>query len=158
MTLKNMLDRGLSAGLAVTMGLLVIDVVWQVASRYLLKQPSSLTDEIARYLMIWMALFGAAWVSGQRGHLAIDLLSDRLSAKHRFLLNQGIQCLMLIFAFCVMVVGGGRLVYVTLTLNQLSPALQIPLGYIYLALPLSGACIVTYCLIQLVTAHTGAER
>jgi len=157
MKAKQQLDDWLSSALTLIMGLLVVDVVWQVVSRYLLRQPSSFTDEIARYLMIWMALFGAAWVTGQRAHLAIDLLSDNLSRHHQYRLNQIIQSLILIFALLVMLIGGSRLVYITLTLNQVSPSLQIPLGYVYLALPLSGTLIIVYSLLNLIEARNGAK-
>ncbi|WP_316931840.1 TRAP transporter small permease [Parabacteroides distasonis] len=53
-------------------------MLWQVLSRYILVSPSSVTDELAGYLLIWVGLLGAAYVSGKNEHLAIDLLLQHL--------------------------------------------------------------------------------
>ena len=55
------LDRALSIGLVGLLGALVAAVVWQVVSRYLLNSPSSVTEEIARYLLIWVSMLGASY-------------------------------------------------------------------------------------------------
>jgi len=56
----------------------------------------------------------------------------------------GIQLFIFLFAFFVMVFGGIRLVVITLKLNQISAALRLQLGYVYLVLPLSGLLIMFY--------------
>jgi hypothetical protein len=56
--------------------ILVLDVLWQVVSRYLLSSPSSFTDELAGFLLIWVGFIGAAYTTGLKGHLAIDILHD----------------------------------------------------------------------------------
>lgn len=147
--LRRVIDAVLSRVVIVLMATLVVDVLWQVASRYLLHSPSSYTDELARYLMIWVALLGAAYMTGQRGHLAIDLLPSQLPPPARRYLQMFIDSLVLLFALCVMVIGGGRLVYITLTLEQISPALQVPLGYVYLVIPASGVLIMLYSLLNI---------
>ena len=146
--LRRGIDAVLSRVLILLMGLLVLAVLWQVASRYLLQSPSSYTDELARYLMIWVALLGAAFVTGRRGHLAIDILPSRLPPARRRYLDHLIDSLIALFGLLVMVSGGSRLVYLTLTLQQISPALQIPLGYIYLVIPFSGVLIMVYSILN----------
>ncbi|MBX2927781.1 MAG: TRAP transporter small permease [Saprospiraceae bacterium] len=123
---------------------MTLNVIWQVASRYLLKMPSSFTDELARYLLIWLGLFGAAYASGQGHHLSIDLLVNRLSPRQKRRVNVVIYCCVILFAASVMVVGGLRLVYLTFALNQTSAALDLPLGVVYAALPASGLLVVAY--------------
>ena len=73
MILKEKLDQFIRVLIAVLMGLMVINVTWQVFSRYVMGDPSSFTDELSRYSMIWLGLAGAAYVSGKNGHLAIDI-------------------------------------------------------------------------------------
>ncbi|MDH5607889.1 MAG: TRAP transporter small permease [Cyclobacteriaceae bacterium] len=134
--MKAKIDRLLELFLTLLMGLLVLDVVWQVFSRYVLKNPSSFTDELARYLMIWLALFGSAYLTGRKdGHLSIDLLPERIKTRTLALFIQGIVFL---FSLLVLVIGGSRHVQLTLQLNQTSASLRIPMGYVYLALPVSG--------------------
>jgi TRAP-type C4-dicarboxylate transport system permease small subunit len=69
MKLKAALDQFIQFTIALLMGLMVLNVTWQVFSRYVLGDPSSFTDELARYSMIWLGLLGAAYVSGKQGHL-----------------------------------------------------------------------------------------
>ncbi|MGB2554984.1 MAG: TRAP transporter small permease, partial [Flavobacteriaceae bacterium] len=64
MSLKSRLDRILSSALILILALMVLNVLWQVFSRYILQTPSSFTDELSRYLMIWIGILGAAYVSG----------------------------------------------------------------------------------------------
>ena len=61
----------------ILMSVLVVDVLWQVISRYLLSSPSSFTDELAGFLLIWVGVLGAAYVAGRKEHLAIDILVQR---------------------------------------------------------------------------------
>lgn len=125
---------------------LVVCVIWQVFSRYVLGTPSTVTDEMARFLFIWVALLGGAYTLGQRRHLAIDLLPSVTTGSTRFAVNTAILAAIAIFAAVVMLYGGINLVSRTLATGQVSPALRLPMGLIYIAIPLSGAGILYYCL------------
>jgi TRAP-type C4-dicarboxylate transport system permease small subunit len=125
---------------------LVVCVVWQVFSRYVLESPSTVTDEMARFLFIWVALLGGAYTLGQRRHLAIDLLPVVTTGRARFAVNAGIIGAIALFAGLIMIYGGLGLVSRTLETGQVSPALRIPMGFIYVAIPFSGFCILYYCL------------
>ncbi|GAD91388.1 putative TRAP transporter small permease protein [Vibrio halioticoli NBRC 102217] len=114
---------------------LVVTVTWQVFSRYILNDPSSFTDELSRYLMIWLGLLGASYLFGQKGHLAITLLLDKLSGWTQIGLNIFINLVSLSFIFLAFLKGGIGLV--GKTSMQISPALDIPMSYVYLILPLS---------------------
>lgn len=132
--------------LVILMAAMVLNVLWQVGSRFILRSPSSFTDELARYLLIWVSLLGASYVTGKRMHLAIDLLPASLEGKKQRNLNVLIHILVALFALLAMVWGGINLVYITLTLRQTSAALNVPLGYVYMVLPLSGLLIIYYSL------------
>ncbi len=138
------LNRSLEVLLVTIMSLLVIDVLWQVTSRYLLSSPSSYTDEIAGFLLIWVGLLGAAYVAGRKEHLAIDILLQKTRESRRRNLEITIFLCILIFAVTVMVTGGTWLVYTRFLLDVRSAGLQLPLGYVYLVLPLSGLLMTYY--------------
>ena len=142
--IKNKLDVILKWLLVFIMAAMTINVLWQVFSRFILQNPSSITEELARYMLIWLGILGASYVSGQKMHLAIDLLSTKLKGKNKAILEIIIQVSIFLFAFFVMVIGGFRLVQITLTLNQISAALQIPLGYVYTVIPISGIIMMFY--------------
>jgi len=160
MKAKKAIDQGLAGLLIFILAVLVLNVLWQVASRYLLRSPSSFTDELARYLLIWVGILGAAYATGQRLHLGIDIISTKISPKNRNRLTQIVDLLVAVFAVLVMIIGGIRLVYITLRMQQTSAALRLPLGYLYLVIPLSGILILFYSLVDLYsrTAKSRKER
>lgn len=142
--IENRLNTILEKILVVILGVMVINVSWQVFSRYVLANPSSFTDELARYLMIWLGVMGTAYVSGKKLHVAIDILPDKLSPKRQVKLKKIINLIIILFATLIFVVGGSKLVYLSYILGQKSAALQIPLYVVYLCIPLSGLCIVFF--------------
>ena len=124
--------------------LLVLDVLWQVFGRYVLKQSFSFTEEFARFALIWLSILGAAYLNGKREHLSMDFLLQKLKPEKLSKRMQIIEILMFVFAFVVMVIGGGNLVYTTLYLGQVSPAMHVSLGYVYAIIPVSGLLIMFY--------------
>ncbi len=149
MKFKAMLDSILERILVGIMAVMVINVLWQVSSRFLLQSPSSFTDELARYLLIWLSMLGASYVTGKRMHLSIDLLSQKINPDKRNALNAFIYGIVAVFALLVMVVGGSRLVYLVFTLGQTSPALEIPLSVVYIVLPVGGLIIIYYSIMNI---------
>lgn len=141
MSVRKIIDKALEWMLVFLMSILVLDVLWQVISRYIMSSPSSYTDELAGYLLIWVGLLGAAYVAGKREHLAIDLLLQRSSKNRKFKLEITISVIVILFAIVVMVIGGSWLVYTRFFLTVKSAALGLPLGVVYLVLPISGLLI-----------------
>ena len=109
---------------------MVINVLWQVFTRFVIGTPSSFTDELARYLMIWVGVLGAAYISGKRMHVAIDLIPQKLSEANQVKLKVFVNTLVILFCFGALIIGGIRLVYITYSLEQYSAALQIPLALV----------------------------
>jgi TRAP-type C4-dicarboxylate transport system permease small subunit len=143
-SVRGTVDRSLEAALVLIMAASVLNVLWQVFTRFVLKDPSSFTEELARYLLIWVGLLGAAYASGRKMHLAIPVVLEGLKGKSRLGAELMIQACIFGFALLVMVVGGFRLAAITFHLNQISAALRLPLGYVYLVIPLSGLLIMFY--------------
>ncbi|MCE7054372.1 TRAP transporter small permease [Algoriphagus sp. AGSA1] len=144
---KLKLDKWIAHLLVILMALMVLNVTWQVVSRYVFQSPSSFTDELSRYMLIWVGMLGSAYVAGKNEHLAIDILLTRISEKAQDKLMILINCCVLIFGLVVMVIGGSNLVYLTYVLEQKSAVLQIPLAYIYGIIPFSGLLVIYYQLV-----------
>lgn len=142
--IKVKVDNVIKWFLIVIMATMTINVLWQVFTRFVLQSPSSYTEELARYMLIWLGILGASYVAGQKMHLAIDLLSLKLKGKSKSYLEIFIQSLIFLFSLFVMVIGGFNLVQITLSLNQISAALQVPLGYVYAIVPVSGLIMMFY--------------
>ncbi len=142
--MKKRLDRFLEVFLVFLLSILVVAVVWQVFSRYILNAPSSVTEEIARYLLVWVGILGAAYCSGQNDHLAIDILPSKLDEQTQRKLKLIVNVLIILFSTLVFIIGGGRLVYLNHILGQSSAALHLPLSWVYMVVPLSGIVVVLY--------------
>lgn len=158
MAFKKSIDKVLEVFLTALMGLLVLDVLWQVLSRYLLASPSSFTDELAGFLLIWVGVLGAAYVTSQQEHLAIDLLMQRSTEKTRKRIQLFIHVCVGLFALSVMVVGGSWLAMTRFQFGVSSAALQLPLGYVYLVMPLSGTLIVYYSILFILNPEEGGAK
>ncbi|MCF7352588.1 MULTISPECIES: TRAP transporter small permease [Vibrio] len=145
--IRSYLDKSILIFCGFALLALVVTVTWQVFSRYILNDPSSFTDELSRYLMIWLGLLGASYLFGKRGHLAITLLADNIPPKWNTALQLFINFLALSFVSLAMLKGGWALI--GRTMQQFSPALQIPMAYVYFILPLSGVLIVFYLILNI---------
>ncbi|GAA3561950.1 TRAP transporter small permease [Snuella lapsa] len=152
--LFNKINRLIEFFLVSIFGLLVLDVLWQVFSRYILRTSFSWTEELARFSLIWLSILGAAYLNAKREHLSMDFLYQKLSAKKQKKVSLIIEIFIFLFAAIVMVVGGFNLVFITLKLNQLSGTLQIPLGYVYAIMPLSGLLIMCFSLYHMSKIYT----
>ena len=141
---KYLIDKTLVWILVGLMSIAVLNVLWQVISRWVLQNPSSYTEELARYLLIWLGLLGAAYAAGQKLHLSIDVVPASLSHRSKQRLVGLVEICVFLFALIVMVVGGSRLVALTLRFGQTSAALGAPLGFVYVSIPISGLLIMFY--------------
>ncbi|MCQ1061025.1 TRAP transporter small permease [Photobacterium sp. ZSDE20] len=144
--LRKALDSFLLSICGIAIVSLVCTVTWQVFSRYVLNNPSTITDELSRYLMIWLGLLGGSYLFGRKGHLAITLMSDSIPPAANKILQLVINLLIIIFANLAMLRGGWLLIQ--RTMQQFSPALQIPMGYVYMILPISAVLISLYIIMN----------
>ena len=141
-TLRKGLDKVLEFVCCVLLGLMTIFATWQVASRYVFNKPSTVTEELVLICFVWMGLLGAAYVFGKQEHMRMSFLVDKLSEKNQEKMQLLAEVMVIIFAVLILIFGGLKLSQ--LSMGQSSSSLQIPMGYIYLALPLSGIITVIY--------------
>ena len=138
------MTKGLELFIVATMALLVADVVWGVFTRYALGQQAKWSEELARFLLIWVALLGGAVAFGTKAHLGVDYFVNQLHPDARRWTAVLTHLVVLFFAGEVLLRGGVRVVTEALTLEQTTPALGWKMGYVYLALPISGLFVVLY--------------
>ncbi len=143
----DVVNKVLAVLIVLISGIMLACVVWQVLSRYVLGTPSVVTEEIARFLLMWLGLLGAGYVTGKRRHLAIDLLKTKMEGRNKLMLEIVIHLFIILFAAVVMVYGGYELMQQTLEKNQVSPSLGLRMGWVYMAIPVSGVFILFYSLI-----------
>ena len=135
------LQRLLERLLIAVMALLVLTVLWGVVTRFVFSAPSRWTEEVATFLLIWASLVGAAVAFAREEHLGLDYFMNQLDPAAQKLSRLIVQIAVLVFVLCVMIQGGYTLVVETLKAQQVTPALGVRMGYVYLAVPLSGAAM-----------------
>ncbi|WP_020534976.1 TRAP transporter small permease [Lewinella cohaerens] len=142
--MRNIINTYLGYILVFLMALMTLDVLWGVFTRYAMGSQADWSEELARFLLIWIGMLGAAYASGQHKHLAIDLLFPKLNPDNQRRLFVFINLLITVFAFAVLVIGGFRLMYITQVLGQLSAALRVPMFLVYAVLPVSGLLVMYF--------------
>lgn len=143
-TLKSWVDKLLSSLCIVIVALMTILVTYQVVVRYLFNSPSMVSEVLSRYLFIWLILFGSAYVFGLKEHMAINFVKQKFTEKTQIILDMFIELVTVVFALSIMIVGGYN--SSVRQMWQLDSALQIPVGVIYTAIPISGILMVFYFL------------
>ena len=139
-------------GLAATaLAGLALLVCLQVAGRYLLPAAPTWTEELARYLQVWL-VFLAAPVCLDRGmHLAVDYLTPRLAGRRRRFAERCVLGLVGGWSL-VLAVLGARLLRVAAL--QTTPALGISMVWPYLAVPVGGALLALVALARFLDPST----
>lgn len=141
----------------VAVAILVLDVLWGVLTRFLINSPSRWTEEVATFMLIWVSLLGAAVAFDRQEHLGVDYFVKKLDLTSQLILKVVVQIVVFTFVGAAMVYGGYVLVSETLKSGQLTPALEIKMGYVYLAVPVSGMFIMLSCLERIVEVLAGQE-
>lgn len=121
---------------------------YQIITRYFFNRPSTISEELLTYSFTWMALFASAYVFGKRDHMRIGFLADKITGTSKRYLDASIEMLAFTFAGVVMVYGGSSIT--KLTMMQTTASLQIPMGYVYAAVPVTGVLIMLFCLVNAV--------
>jgi TRAP-type C4-dicarboxylate transport system permease small subunit len=141
---KKGMTAGLECVLIMAVGLLVVDVVWGVFTRYVMGEQAKWTEELARFLLVWVTLLGGAVAFGTKGHLGVDFFVSKFHPDARKTMAIVAHLVVLFFAGAIFIYGGARMVSDALAMEQMTPALGWKMGHIYLALPISGIFMILY--------------
>lgn len=128
---------------------------WQVITRYIFQNPSPWSEELVSYLFAWMALFGASLVVGERGHMNIPIVVERMGEGGRKFFAIFAELVALAFSGVILVYGGIQIT--SLAMGQMTSSLGLPIGVFYIILPLSGALNIVYTILNIVDIATDTE-
>lgn len=133
--------------MCVIMVVMILAVCWQVFSRYVLNNPSGITEELLRYLLIWLTMIGAAHAFGQGKHISITFLVGKFSESIRARINIIVDLLVILFAVVILIYGG--MITSLNAIGQVSAALRMPMQFLYLSLVVAGVLITAHALSHL---------
>lgn len=147
--MKRIFVKMLEWTVIILVAVLVLDVLWGVFSRYVLGAQSRWTEELAVMLLIWVSLLGAAVAFAAKAHLGVDYFVGKLDPAAQKLMEGVVYVIVFFFAAYALIYGGGVLVSKTLASGQVSPAMGLKVGHMYLAVPISGVFICLFALEQM---------
>ena len=111
----------------------------QVFYRYALNQPLTWSEELSRYLFIWI-VFLAAWAGLRQGlHLGVNALSDRLPPAGTAIMARVIEAIILVFLLAALTAAEQVL---SVTARQTSATLRLPMHVVYAAFPVAAVLMV----------------
>lgn len=156
-TIRIVLCRVLETALIGAVVVLVLDGLWGVFTRNVLKDQAQWSEELARFLLIWISLLGGAVAFGEKAHLGVDYFVGKLAPEAGRLMAVVAHGVVLIFAMTIFMMGGLRIVMDNLAMGQTTPALGLKMGHVYLALPIAGVFIILFTIEQLLETLLAPE-
>lgn len=154
--LRKVLDTVLHVLAGVSFLAMVILTCWQVFTRYILGNPSTWSEELVGYLFAWMSLFGAALVTGERGHMNIPIIIERFGpGLQKLFLCLG-ELIAFLFSAIILLYGGVQIT--NLAMGQMTSSLGVPIGIFYVVLPLAGVLNMIYTLMNIAEILSGKKE
>jgi TRAP-type C4-dicarboxylate transport system permease small subunit len=142
----NKIDKAVEHLISILLFSMLVIVCLQVFTRKILNFSLPWTEELARFLLIWITMLGSAVAVKRKAHIGIALLVQKLTGQSRKTVQLFSHVVVVVFSLLVMVVGGAILISLPLISGQTSPGLHLKYGYIYLAMPLGGILNIFYAL------------
>ena len=154
--LRNVLTKALNVLAGVSFIAMVLLTCWQVFTRYVLANPSSWSEELVSYLFAWASLLGASLVTGERGHMNIPILVDRMSPPVQKALNIFGELIAFAFSGIILVYGGIEISQ--LAMGQMTSSLGVAVGVFYVVMPLCGVLNMIYTVLNIVDICKGETQ
>ena len=127
------IDRFLRFFITLSLGLMLALIFIQVIFRYVFHNSLTFSEELSRYLFVWTVFLGIPVVLRMGGHMAVGVITERISGKWLKILRIIANLLFLIFMFVIFQNG---LLMSQKMVFQKSPAMQISMSYVYYAIPI----------------------
>lgn len=137
-----LLNKIIEYVLAFLVIVMVAGCFWQIFTRFILNNPSKWTEELLRYALIWLTMLGVPYAYGKGQHISIGFITNTFTKKGTLKDHIFIEILVLFLSIFVMIAGG-----VMVSMNaagQVSPAMQIPMQFYYIGVPICGVLMVIY--------------
>lgn len=152
-TVRNVMTKLLNALAGISFIAMVVLTCWQVFTRYVLKNPSSWSEELVSYLFAWASLLGASLITGERGHMNIPIVVERLSSGAQKAWSIFGELVAFAFSAIILVYGGVQITQ--LAMGQMTSSLGVAVGVFYVVLPLCGVLNMIYTVLNIIDIWNG---
>lgn len=145
--MRKILDRTTEVFTITLMSVMVLIAIWQVFTRFVLDSPSTVSEEFLRFSLIWLTMVGGAYVYGKNQHLAVVFLARKFPQKSQIFITLFVEACVMVFSIAILILGG--FTAFQNAVGQVSPALRLPMEYLYLSLVVGGVLFLLYSIINL---------
>ena len=128
--------KAIEALVVLILSAMSILVFLNVVLRYGFNSSINVTEEVSRYMFVWLAFLGTILAFNENQHVNVGVLVDKLSPKKRNIL--GIVTDLAMLYCCYLIIDGGWIQYV-LNLDNYAPISGLPQGITFLASVIAGA-------------------
>lgn len=133
--------------LAILMMIIATLTFYQVVMRYVFNNAPSWSEEMVRFLFVWSSFIAAAIGIKEHIHIGVDVFVNLLPQATARVLKLGVNCVIMIFAGYMIKYGWAVTI---MTQRQPSPALGLPMSWVYSSIPVMGGLLILYCLMEIV--------
>ncbi|MFM4749443.1 TRAP transporter small permease [Aeromonas veronii] len=146
--MKKIINRIMEVMLGSIFIIMLCMTIWQIFSRFILNDPSSFTEEVLRFSIIWLVILGSSYATLNDLHFGMTLFSDSLKGMKAKITKLFTLIITLAFNIGIFVIGG----YITAESNmdQTSPILELSIGMVYLVFVVSGVMSAVIIILKII--------
>lgn len=146
--MKKIINKMMEVMLGSIFIIMLCMTIWQIFTRFILNDPSSFTEEILRFSIIWLVILGSSYATLNDLHFGMTLVSNSLTGVKEKITKLFTLVVTLAFNIGVFVIGG----YITAKNNmgQASPILELSIGMIYMMFVISGVMSAVIIILKII--------
>ena len=153
---RKVLTRIMNVLAGVSLIAMTVLTCWQVFTRYVLNNPSTWSEELVGYLFAWASLFGASIITGERGHMNIPVVVEKMPVGAQKFFGVFAELIAMAFSFIILVYGGYRITL--LAMGQMTSSLGVAVGVFYVAMPVCGVINILYTILNIYDICKGKKE
>jgi TRAP-type C4-dicarboxylate transport system permease small subunit len=144
--IRKIFDRTLEAAAIISFAGLIFMTLFQVLSRYIFSVPIAFSEEVGRFLFIWISFLGAAIVMERNEHIRLDVFAGKISPENYRKIQVLVFCLTGAFSLLLLAKGTEML---DVAFRQTAPVSRLSMGWVYLVIPISAFFMAVYSAVHL---------
>lgn len=148
MTIKKFLDNFEEYFCVWTMAIMTVLVFVQVVMRYVFSNSLSWSEEVARYIFLWLSWVGASYAVRERSHFRVEMFANMIKGKARAHFEYFILIVWFLFSFFLAWYGTKLFIFLQ-DMGQVSPAMQMPMTWPYAAVPVGSALMCLRLIVEI---------
>ncbi|MEG1823827.1 MAG: TRAP transporter small permease [Cloacibacillus sp.] len=154
MTVKKFLDNFEEYFCVWTMAIMTVLVFFQVVMRYVFSNSLSWSEELARFIFLWLSWIGASYAVKERSHFRVEMFANMVKGRARVYFEYFVLIVWFVFSFILTWLGTELVVFLYDT-GQASSAMDIPMTWPYASVPVGCALMCIRLVVEMYKLYKG---